>query len=346
MNKGKTGIVLYIEILAAALVVAAGLLFGAGKLAVVITDRANAYYRPFYEEGDKGFSSPWYSNGLHIVDEGFVNELSAMKKQEHNIVVLGSSLSIIPLLQEEVLLDEDYQYAFFVCGNGSYTSDRIMKNLLDTVDAWHEADIAKYEVSFSTFRDTKTTITETTLDKWGKYSVDDACNVRENAAVLAPAYWINLQLLKIQNVWELAGSYLQQDEEMLETGKSVRAAGNFKNNYFNYDFVASTCEITDEMQQIVLSDIGSLSLEHATVVELSPFPDGLAQTEYGKEYMKYVDSTLIPYLQEQGIPYFDYRTDYRDEEYADGVHLSYQAAVRYTRQLNQDLNHLIDENQK
>lgn len=78
------------------------------------------------------------------------------------------------------------------------------------------------------------------------------------------------------------------------------------------------------------------------VIELSPIPQGLLATDYGKEYNYYVDNELIPKLISNGIQYLDYRYRYEDSEFADGVHLGYNAGIDYTNELNKDLNNIIN----
>lgn len=312
------------------------LLFLGGKGAVAITDAANDYYLTYYKEGIEGFVSPWYKDGLHIVDEEFIDELEQLKEHENNIITIGSSMSVIPLREEEVDLDGDYRYLFLVCGNGSWRSDQIMDNLVRQADGYDPSDIVKFEVSFSTFRDMEKSITETTLDKWGKYSVGKNLSVKENSLVERPLYWVNLQLLRMQNVWELFISWMEQLRN-----PEPKGLGNFKNNYFNYEGVADSCNMTEEMKESVEKEILRLNQDSNLVVELSCLPPGLAATDFGKELNGYIDGELIPILQENEIPYFDYRNDYTDEEFADGVHLSYDAACRYTRKLNEDLNKWI-----
>lgn len=332
MGKISYAIVLGLIVLASSFFV-----FLAGKGAELITEKANDYYMPYYQSGEKGFSSPWYRNGLHIVDEGFINELTILKEHENNIITIGSSLSVISLRTDCINLDKDYQYVMLACGNGSWRSDRVLDSLAQSSKGYSKDDIVKFEVSFSTFRDMEKSITESTLDKWGEYSVNDNLQVKKNTVLITPVYNLNLELLKIQNAWELGQSYLDQISV-----KEPKGIGNFKNNYFNYETVANSCNMDQEMIQSVENQILGLSKDANLVVELSYIPEGLTKTEFGKEFMEYIDEQLIPYLDVNQIPYFDYRDDFTEEEYADGVHLSYEASKKYTEQLNEDLNALIN----
>lgn len=129
------------------------LLYMGGKGAIAVTDAANEYYLSYYKQGVEGFVSPWYRDGLHIVDEEFIDELDQLKEHKNNIITIGSSMSVIPLREEEIDLADDYRYLFLVCGNGSWRSDQIMDNLVRHADGYDASDIVKFEVSFSTFRD-------------------------------------------------------------------------------------------------------------------------------------------------------------------------------------------------
>ena len=336
-NRGMEVLGRYIFIVLAIGSIALFLLYMGGKGAIAITDAANDYYLPFYKQNVKGFVSPWYRNGLHIVDEEFVDELDQLKENEKNIIVIGSSMSVIPLREEEVDLRDGYQYLFLVCGNGSWRSDQIMDNLVRQAEGYDASDIVKFEISFSTFRDMEKSITETVLDKWGKYSVNKKnLSVKKNSFIERPLYWINLQLLRMQNVWELFMSGLEQLRV-----PGIKALGNFKNNYFNYESVAESCNMTQSMQESVEKEILKLNQDSNLVVELTCLPPGLAATDFGRELNRYIDTELIPLLEKNKIIYLDYRNDYRDDEFADGVHLSYDSACQYTRRLNEDMNELI-----
>lgn len=322
----RKGLKSYCLILAIVLVIATGILVGVSKLSIYITDCANKKYMPLYLEGEKGYSSPWYTNGLHIVDEGFIDELSDIKANKNNVISIGSSMSRISFRDEEAKLPDSYRYEFLVCGNGCHRSDRIFVNILENENLLNKENIIKYEISFSTFRQTDMTIAESSIEKWGAYKVNEDLSVAANSTLKLPIYELNKLLLKIQNVGEL---YLTEN--------------NFCNNYFNYDAVAKSCYMDEDMCKSVEKDICRIAQESNCVVEISPFPNGLAVTDYGKELQNYIDNELIPTLNDKGIPYFDYRNDYQDNEFADGVHLSYNASVEYTNRLNEDLAKIIEE---
>lgn len=297
----------------------------AAVISVAITNKANEKYMPMYINEERGYSSPWYKNGLHIVDEGFIDEIAKLKRTDKAVVALGSSMSRIPFNEDNAALADGYNYIFLVCGNGCYRSDRIFINLLNEEDLIDKDKIFKYEISFSTFRNTDMTIAESSIDKWGRYSVGDDLSVEKSTMLKAPLYELNKDLLRIQNVGEL---YFTEN--------------NFCNNYFNYEAVADSCNMEDYMKASVKDDLLFLSDKAKCVVELSPLPEGLLNTEYGKKLNTYIDDELIPFLDGEQIPYVDYRFDYDDSEFADGVHLSYNAGVSYTKKLNDDLNKIIE----
>jgi len=294
-------------------------------------------------------TSPWYDEGYHIVDESILAELPAMKKRDKNIVSIGSSLSVISFNRDEAQLPDGYEYSMLVCGNGSWKSDRQLYNLAVADDAIGSDDIIKLEMSYSTFRDAYTTITKTTVDKWGRYGIDDEEpendeTVTANPAVFGPIYFLNKEMVRIQDVWELGRDAAQQAYYGLrgiDVGHRF-IPGNFWNNYFAYDAVAATCNMKDEYKSYMTDTMELIRKDHTLIVELSPLPAGLAQTDYGKELTEYYEEELIPYLESEGITYFDYRDDFDDSEFADGVHLGYSAGVKYTRQLNKDISAFIE----
>lgn len=336
-SKSK-GIITYIGIVAGVLLAAVVLLYGGNCLAIMLTNQANEHYMPYYLKEEPGFVSPWYEDGFHVVDEEFIDEIPKLKENDKSVIIMGSSMSVIPLKDEFLKLEDGFSTAKFVCGNGGWKSNLVMENLIEANGGFGEQDIVKYEISFSTFREVMTTITETILDKWGKYQVDEDLSVTEGSQLLTPVYEMNLWMLRIQNVWELFMFALEQRNAPEPIG-----LGNFKNNYFNYETVAVSCEMTAEMQQSVEEQLLRLQQKTNVLVEISCLPKGLQETDYGKQLNAYIDETLIPLLEEHGIPYLDYRNDYEDAEYADGVHLSYQAAKRYTEKLGEDLNTLITQ---
>lgn len=235
-------------------------------------------------------------------------------------------MSRIPFRYEEAELPDGYQYNFLVCGNGCHRSDRIFVNMLENDGQLNKNNIIKYEISFSTFRQTDMTIAESSIEKWGAYRVNDDLSVETGIIVKKPIYALNKLLLKIQNVGEL---YLTEN--------------NFCNNYFNYEAVANSCNMEEYMCQSVEKDICEIAEKANCIVEFSPLPQGLRKTAYGKQLQSYIDGQLIPFLNEEGIVYFDYRNDYEDDEFADGVHLSYNASIEYTKKLNEDLGKIIEE---
>lgn len=337
----KKSILTYLVIGLLVVVISIILIFLFGKLSVVITNKANTYYRALYEENVSGFSSPWYVDGLHKVDESFIYNLEPT--DSNCVYVIGSSLSSNAVDDATLSLDNQYEIKNLVCGYGCYRSDRIFVNLAEHIGLIKSNDIVKYEISYTSFRDSDMTITESVLNKWGKYTVDsDDLSIKEGSVLLSPVYDINVELLKIQNSWELLMSWYDQkkhpDRYPLPSG-----LGNFKNNYFNYETVASGCHYTDEYKDSVLEDLTNLNSKYNLVVEISPLPDGLLKTEYGTQYNECVENELIPFLEENGIRYRDLRFKYSDDMFIDGVHMSHDAAINYTKELNEYLNDYIHE---
>jgi len=339
----RKNILRYLFYILSIMVVAIILIFGCGRLSEYITNLENEKYRVSYINGVRGVSSPWYDNGFHVVDENIIQELDRIEENEKNVISIGSSLSIISFDKETGKLPNDYEYHFLVCGNGTWKSDRILYNLANVSGVSHSDDIIKLEISYSTFRDPYTTITETTLNKWKKYSVDaETGEVSKNTWVLEPLYAINEELIKIQNVWELGNDYIKQ----LSAAKGTKQEesiipGNFRNNYFDYDAVADSCRIDDEMKDYMADFLMEIDSNNNLIVELSPLPWGLRETKYGSEYNAYIENELIPYLNDNNIQFFDYRDMFSDEEFCDGVHLGYKASILYTQRINEDIGSVI-----
>lgn len=336
----KKGIRIYVLICAAVILAACLLIHGIALLSVGILDRLDEKYLSYYKENRKGVSAPWYRDGLHIVDEGFIRELEEKSPQKADVIAIGSSMTIMPFNPKKAE-DNGYAYRFLVCGNGCWKSDRQLYELYREAGCENEDDIIKLEVSFSTFRDMETTITQTILDKWDKYSVFGEERIRQEPGWLSPVYALNLDLMRIQNLWEIGKDMAFGDEDPFGSGE--RIPGNFLNNYFSYEAVAESCNMTADMKEYMKDLMEDISSDHRLVVELSPLPAGLAATDFGQQLTAYMDEELIPCLEERGIPYFDYRYDYRDSEYCDGVHLGYEASLRYTGKLRKDMNGVMDD---
>lgn len=323
MSTLKKYIVLSISILVIAIV----LLFAVGKISTAILDKANDTYLIKYQNAEEGYSSPWYKDGLHIVDEGFINEMGRLRDSDKRVISIGSSVSRIGFMPDMKSLPNGYDYYFLVCGNGCHISDKIFVDMLNLEGYLNKASIIKYEISFSTFRDTPMTIAESSIEKWGKYSIKDGALVK-NSDILLPLYWLNVELLKPQNV----GEYLFTEN-------------NFCNNYFDYDAVAATCYMDDDMKASVKEDILRIKAASNVLVELSALPKGLANTDYGKTLNDYIDNELLPFLDAEGIEYLDHRDSFEESEFADGVHLSYNAGRRYTQMLNEEMTDYIERMQ-
>lgn len=312
-------------------------LFGLTKLSICITNSLNDKYMTNYINGDSGFISPWYEDGLHIVDELFIEELDKIQPTK-NVFVIGSSVSSISIDKNLLTPANDYTYRFFVCGNGCYRSDIILDNLIRQNHEYTKDDIVKYELSFSTFRSTNKTITESVIDKWGAYKVnDDTLSVSKNTPILQPIYSVNKELITIQNSWELFDSWRQQRKD-----PQPKAVGNFKNYYFNYDTIASLCYMDDNMKDAVEAQLLDLNDKTTLVVELAPTPKGLQDTDYGKQLNEYIDERLVPLLYENNISYIDLRNQFEDSEFGDGIHLGYNARIENSKIINDEINEIIN----
>lgn len=336
----KTSFIKYMAGVAAVIFTALLIIFGLSVSAEKFTDSLNEEFRDEFEHDEKGIASPWYKNGLHIVDEGFIDELELAKNSsKRRVYALGSSLTVISCGGDRPDFGERGDTVFLVCGNGCYRSDWVLYNLAKSENLINKNDLVKLEISFSTFRDSTKTITEATLGKWKKYTVNDDLTVKKSSVLFSPLWEVNKALLKIQNAWEL----LDSDREQIMSGRKP-VPGNFKNNYFNYSAVADSCNMTDEMKESVRSLIDTIDNDCGLVIEFSPLPEGLGDTEYGNELESYIDGELIPYLKEKNIPYFDYRDGLCDEDFADGVHLDYASSKDYVMKVEKDINTLLSAN--
>lgn len=334
MDKKENFLTKYFLALLSVFLLAVLIIFSLGKISEKITEKTDSFYFDYYLNEEPGFSSPWYKKGLHRVDESFIYSLK--KTDKKTLYAIGSSFTSNNINDETVDLN-GYDYKCLVCGNGNYRSSKILYNLGKKADIFKPEDIIKYEVSYSSFRDNNNTITESVVNKWGKYSVNDDLEIKENPKVFDLAYRLNIELIKIQNVWELVCSYFEQQTHK-ERYPTPRGYGNYKNYYFNYESVADSCFICEEYEKTVLNDIDEINSNYTTTVEISPLQEGLLNTEFGTEVNRFIEEDLIPYLDKKGISYIDYRFDYDDSEFADGVHLSYKSTIKHTEKLNQFIN--------
>ena len=337
-------IIAYIKYVVLLIVLAAVWLVLAARASVAFTEMCDNHYYEIFKSGAKGYIAPWYTNGLHVVDEGFISELDRLtsdKNKSGNVIAIGSSLTALefdPVKQKERLRDS-YDMYLFVSGGGSWKTNIILDNLIRKNYKYTDKDIVKVEVSYSTFRHAfGTTIAESAIDKWGKYSVGKSLDIKEENKLLTPVYDMNVNLMRIQNVWELMLSYCSPDERRAGIGP-----GNYRNNYFNHESVAESFSITDEKVSRIETQLLQLANDTNVVVEFSPMAPGLKATESGKEYNLFIKKHMKPFCKKHGIKYLDYRGRYPEEDFVDGAHLSYDASIRYTLKLDHDLNILIDK---
>ena len=278
------------------------------------------------------------------MDEGFIDSLQEMtssKNDTGNIIAIGSSLTAMEFdaeKQKERLRD-NYDMYVFASGSGSWRTNIVLDNLIRTEYEYSDKDIVKLEVSYSTFRNADNmTIAESTIEKWGKYRVGEDLSVKKNTSLLAPVYALNVELMRIQNVAEIVGSYLSKKDMSAGIGPA-----NYRNNYFNHESVAENFAVTDERVEMIEAQILQLANDTNVVVEFSPMAPGLKKTDSGREYTNCVKKVLKPFLKKNKIKYLDYRGNYSENEFIDGAHLSYDASIRYTLKLDHDLNKIIDE---
>jgi len=313
-------------------------LLGISQLAICVTDSLNEKYLTAFKEKVPDVSAPWYENGYHIVDEGFVEQLDKIDEDHKNVVVIGSSMSLISFKKDEVQLPEGYDIAFLVCGNGSLKSNGQLYDMY-RLRKGNDQDVIKLEISFSSFRYAGTTITESVIDKWGRYKVTEEGHVTENSPLLAPVYYINKQLLRIQNMWELGCSAYEQ---LMAKSEDDIVPGNFRNYYHDYEQVVDNLMLYDDKKKAVTDCIDMISGERRLIVEFTPMPPSLAATDNGKAFCEYLDKELIPYLEEHNISYFDNRFLYSDEHFCDGLHMDYETGREYTRCESEALTAFIE----
>ena len=314
------------------------ILFLLQRGAIAYTDHMNEKYRAAFEAGERAISSPWYENGLHLVDEAFIDELDHIRDRDC-IVSLGSSLSRISMMESSA---GDRDFAFLVCGNGNLVSDELLYNLAELDGALGEGDVIKLEISHCTFKDNDNVITATILDKWGRYSLREGSSIEpvKNTDLLLPVYKINTWLIKIQNMWELLSDQVSGSYSLLRGSYNYDRVipGNFRNNYFNYELLAEDMEISREKKEKLQELIEKLSAEHRLVVEISPLNPELEKLSQGQEFDSYLDGELLPYLEGKGIEYIDFRGEFSEEDFTDGVHLGYEAGRAYSERLGQELS--------
>ncbi len=308
--------------------------------ATAFTELCDTHYYSAYKKDNRGYIAPWYTNGLHIVDEGFIN---SMDRLEHDtdipghVFVIGSSLSAMEYDPVKQHLRNNYGMYMFASGSGSWRTNIILDNLIRTKWEYTDKDIVKLEVSYSTFRNADDeTIAESSIEKWGKYHVTEDFQIEENTPLLQPLYDLNVNMIKVQNMWEIISTYFSPTYRNAKIGPA-----NYRNNYFNHEGTAEHIAVTEDKIESVTSQIKDLSSKTNVVIELSPIAPGLRDTESVSEYMKYVDEELKPWLKENKVPCLDYRELFPEKEFIDGAHLSYKASLRYTRRMNQDLNNMI-----
>ncbi len=85
--------------------------------------------------------------------------------------------------------------------------------------------------------------------------------------------------------------------------------------------------------------IESFTNENLVIDLMFMHPD-LQNSKTGLLFNTYVDTVLIPYLDELGIAYLDHRTVYLSEDYADSTHLNGKARLRYTALIQDELRSL------
>ena len=330
----------YLFLLALIFIIACLWVILASEAASSVTEIFDKHYYRAYKEENKGYIAPWYTNGLHIVDEGFINELERLREDRDgtgHVLAIGSSLCATEFDPLKQKLLGNYDLMVFASGSGSWRTNYIMDKLIRQEYSYRDKDIVKIEVSYSTFRNADNkTILESVLDKWGKYSVTEDLDVKRNSMLFSSIYWLNVQFLKIQNVLELLMSYISPLDRMAQIGP-----GNYRNNFFNHEATAANFSITPERRKVVEEELMRISEDTNVIAEFSPIPEGLRETESGKAYMEYIDDSLIPLLEEKGIAYFDYRNSFSEKDFIDGAHLSYTASLRYTKRLDSDLNRVI-----
>ena len=246
---------------------------------------------------------------------------------EHRLISLGTSLTLAGIV--DAAFDRIHLNAS--TGSMSIQTLFVMKSYLKSIGIQAQTnDVIKLDLSpvMFTKKDLNLEVLVSALRYEGIYTVNEDLSAKKNPfGFLGSFYGLNSKAI------EKAVSYLMTQVTQGSTDSLYEASPISFDGYEKFlDFSANNTALLEAF----LSSYTGQNL----VVDLMFMHPDLIASKTGQQFNAFVETTLIPYLNEKGIPYLDHRTIYTTSDFADSTHLNGKARLKYTALITQELKEL------
>jgi len=258
-----------------------------------------------------------------------LDTIFALKNIEGNrrLISLGTSLTLAGIVDAEF----DRPHINASTGSMSIQTLFVMKSYLNSIGIQAKADdVIKLDLSpvMFTKKDLNLEVLVSALRYEGIYTVKEDLSVKKNPlGFLGSFYGLNSKAIE-KAVHYLSTQVTQGSTDALYQTQTISFDGYEK----FLDFSANNTALLEAFIQ-------SYAGQHLVVDLMFMHPD-LAASKSGQQFNAFVETTLIPFLNEKGIPVLDHRTTYTASDFADSTHLNGKARLNYTALISQELKEL------
>lgn len=294
------------------------LLQGVGFISELYTDSVDKQIREDSKTKDS-ILYPSIKGKSMGMDQLYIETIDDSKD---NLIIYGNSTSILGVLEEETLINEQKNIIMASTGSASIEAMQIMKSYLDVQGI--EQDEVWIDISPTTFqkRSKNSEVIVSALEYGNNYQVTDSLEVHDT--LLTPVNkFFSWNARKIEKAIEYLNTRV--------TTGSYDAL--FEGSTFDYKGYEKTLSLDEERITTLISF--SNQFNNPTIQLLYQNSEFQA-SESGVIYNNFVDEELVPTLLEEGYTIIDYRFDINDEYFVDNNHLNYKGRQIFTKEVEKE----------
>ncbi len=248
-------------------------------------------------------------------------------KGDSRLISFGTSMTLAGIVEDRF----DRIHINASTGSMSIQTLFVMKSYLSSIGIQAQTgDVIKLDLSpvMFTKKDLNLEVLVSALRYQGIYTVNEDLSVKRNAlGILGTFYGLNSRAIEKAVMYLGTRLFQGSMDSMYET-----QANSFDGYEKFLDFSANNTALLEAF-------IGSFEGQNLVVDLMFMHPD-LADSKAGQQFNVFVETTLMPFLQEKGISVLDHRSIYDASDFADSTHLNGKARLNYTALMTQELKEL------
>ena len=248
-------------------------------------------------------------------------------KSSQRLISFGSSVTLAGIIDET--LQRDHINAS--TGSMSIQTLFVMKSYLSELGiTYTDQDVIKLDLSpvMFTKKSLNLEVLVSALQFQGIYTVTEDLTVKKSS------------LGFIGSFYGLKSKAIEKALQYVTT--SIRN-GNLESIYeshpISFDQYEKFLDFSLNNTALLEIFIESFFKENLVIDLMFMHPD-LQKSKAGLQFNAYVDTVLIPYLDELGIDFLDHRTLYLSSDFADSTHLNGKTRLKYTSLIQEELRSL------